>query len=77
MIDVIISALAILIGIILVYLHYIYKVDSELLEIQLQLDRQEAKLNHAISQLEYLQSDNEVIDRNLHVIIKSIPELRK
>ena len=74
---VIISALAILIGVILVDLHYVYKVDSELLEIQLQLDKQEVKLNHAISQLEYLQIDNEVIDHNLHVIIGSISNLKE
>ena len=74
---VIISALAILIGVILVDLHYVYKVDSELLEIQLQLGKQEVKLNHAISKLEYLQSDNEVIDHNLHVIIGSISNLKE
>lgn len=73
----IISALAVLIGVILVDLLYVYKVDRNLLEIQLELDRQETKLNHAISQLEYLQSDNEVIDHNLHVIIGSISNLKE
>lgn len=73
----IISALSVLIGVILVDLLYVYKVDRNLLEIQLELDRQETKLNHAISQLEYLQSDNEVIDHNLHVIIGSISNLKE
>lgn len=73
----IISALAVLIGVILVDLLYVYKADRNLLEIQLELDRQETKLNHAISQLEYLQSDNEVIDHNLHVIIGSISNLKE
>lgn len=73
----IISALAVLIGVILVDLLYVYKADRNLLEIQLELDRQETKLNHAISKLEYLQSDNEVIDHNLHVIIGSISNLKE
>ena len=73
----IILTLSVLIGIILVNLLYVYKVDRKLLEIQLQLDKQEEKLNHAISQLGYLQSDNEVIDHNLHVIIGSISNLKE
>ena len=73
----VISALAILIVVILIGILYVYKVDRKLLEIQIQLDKQETKLNHAISQLEYLQSDNKVIDHNLHVIIGNISNLKE
>lgn len=74
---IIISGLATLIGVILIDALYVYKVDRKLLEIQLQLDKQEAELNHIKSQLRYLQSDNEVIDHNLHVIIGNISNLKE
>lgn len=69
----IISALAILIGIILIGASMFIR----LCEIQLQLDKQKAELNRIISQLKALQGDNEVIDHNLHVIIGSISNLKE
>ena len=74
MIDVIIWALAILIGVILIGVLYVYMVYRKLLR---KLDRQETKMNHILSLLGHLQSGSGAIDRNLHVVIKSIPELRK
>ena len=69
----VISALAILIGIILIGASIFIR----LCEIQLQLDKQKAELNRIISQLKALQGDNEVIDHNLHVIIGSISNLKE
>lgn len=69
----VISALAILIGIILIGASMFIR----LCEIQLQLDKQKAELNRIISQLKALQGDNEVIDHNLHVIIGSISNLKE
>lgn len=76
---IIISALALLIGILIIESHLSHsanKVDSELIEIQIQLDKQVAKLNSILSQLSELQSDNEVIDHNLHTIIGNISNLK-
>ena len=67
MIDVIIWALAILIGVILIGVLYVYMVYRKLLK---KLDRQETKMNHILSLLGYLQNGSEAIDRNLHVVIK-------
>lgn len=69
----VISALAILIGVILIGASMFIR----LCEIQLQLDKQKAELNRIISQLKALQGDNEVIDHNLHVIIGSISNLKE
>lgn len=69
----VISALAILIGVILIGVSMFIR----LCEIQLQLDKQKAELNSIKSQLKVLQSDNEVIDHNLHVIIGNISNLKE
>ena len=69
----VISALAVLIGVILIGASMFIR----LCEIQLQLDKQKAELNRIISQLKALQGDNEVIDHNLHVIIGSISNLKE
>lgn len=69
----VISALAILIGVILIGASMFIR----LCEIQLQLDKQKAELNLIKAQLRVLQSDNKVIDHNLHVIIGSISNLKE
>ena len=69
----VISALAVLIGVILIGASMFIR----LCEIQLQLDKQKVELNRIISQLKALQGDNEVIDHNLHVIIGSISNLKE
>lgn len=69
----IISALAILIGIILIGASMFIR----LCEIQLQLDKQKAELNSIKSQLKVLQSDSRTIDRKLQVIIQIISNLKE
>lgn len=73
----VISALAILIGVILIGILYVYKVERRLYEIQLKLDKQKAELNRITPQLRALQSDSRAIDRNLRVIIQIIANLRE
>lgn len=70
----VISALAILIGVILIGACYVYMVYRKLLK---KLDRQETKLNHVLSQLGDLRGSNRAIDRHLQVIIRSIPDMKK
>ena len=69
----IISALAILIGVILIGASMFIR----LCEIQLQLDKQKAELNRIISQLKALQGDSRTIDRKLQVIIQIISNLKE
>lgn len=79
MISAIISALAVFVGIILIVILVTInnsKVEDQLIEIKLQLDEQEAKMNSILSQLRELKRDNEVIDHNIHLIIGSISNLK-
>lgn len=69
----IISALAILIGVILIGASMFIR----LCEIQLQLDKQKAELDRIISQLKALQGDSRTIDRKLQVIIQIISNLKE
>lgn len=73
----VISALAILIVVILIGILYVYKIERRLCEIQLQLDKQKAELDHIIPQLRALQSDSRAIDRKLQVIIQIISNLKE
>lgn len=69
----VISALAILIVVILIGASMFIR----LCEIQLQLDKQKAELDHIIPQLRALQSDSRAIDRKLQVIIQIISNLKE
>lgn len=69
----VISALAILIGVILIGASMFIR----LCEIQLQLDKQKAELDRIISQLKALQGDSRTIDRKLQVIIQIISNLKE
>lgn len=77
---IIISTLAILTGIGTIdifVMHNNRMVIDRLLEIKLQLDKQEVKLNSILFRLRKLQSDIEVIDNNLHTIIENINNLKE